>query len=335
MRHLSPPPGLTRRQFIKNLRDEARENIPPSVYELMSRQVIVVQYERGVLMKQERDVVGDLAQVLPGIDRPHRFSVFLSEFEEDTLAQSLRGHHNTLALSLLKASGEMRDVTNFACRPVDLWEKMPVAGLVTGYVLPFEGASLVLERDREAILQYEAEYEESVRLYRIEQAKLASEATSKRAEDGTKRATTEDSTDGKGRRIERGEGSQVDEKQKIRISAVQKRRNEEAEAEDQTTHNIAGPSSASTSTPQEPSKKRRRTNNAALDPITSDDRDQWIDYVAQSEEVNEGHYDLLNEFLSTTGKDRNWTAQQWNSYLKDNSIYIARQIAQVKRHGSK
>lgn len=91
----------------------------------------------------------------------------------------------------------------------------------------------------------------------------------------------------------------MDEKQKSRSSAGQKRRNEEADEEDQTTLNVAGPSSASTSTPQEPSKKRQRTNNAVLDPITSDDRDQWIDYVVQSEEIGEGHYDLLNEFLST------------------------------------
>lgn len=75
MRHFSPPPGLTRGKFIKGLRDEARENIPPSVYELMSRQVIVVQYERTVLMKQERDVVEDLAQVLPGIEWVHCIAI--------------------------------------------------------------------------------------------------------------------------------------------------------------------------------------------------------------------------------------------------------------------
>lgn len=70
--------------------------------------------------------------------------MFLSDFD---LARSLRSHHNTLALSLLKASSEMRPFTNFACRPVNLEEKMPVANLVTGYELPYEGASLILERE--------------------------------------------------------------------------------------------------------------------------------------------------------------------------------------------
>lgn len=70
MRYVSPPPGLTRKEFVHQLREEARnpENIAPSVYALTVSQIIVVHSEREVLMKEERDVVQDLAQVLPGIE---------------------------------------------------------------------------------------------------------------------------------------------------------------------------------------------------------------------------------------------------------------------------
>ncbi|KAG9040613.1 hypothetical protein FS837_000411 [Tulasnella sp. UAMH 9824] len=448
MNPFSLPPGLIRKELVHQLREEARnpENIPPSVYDLTVNQIIVVHYEREVFMKEERDVVQDLAQALPGIEplthvwklsppdiRPVRFAVFISDFDEDPLARSLRSHHNTLAISLLKASSEIRPFTNFACRPVNLEEKMPVARLVTGYVLPFEGASLILERDREAIIAYEAEYEDSVRLYRIEQSKLASEGSSNRLQDGNEKAIVEDSADEEGRqleqsklpsegtsdpsqdstdgatgeglaqgggrrieqsrltaegasnrpeddkdraaeedladgegrkleqsklpsdetseqsedgkegvaaedladgggRIERSEGAQEDGEDEGCSSGDRKRRIEGADEEDQATHNAAGPSSASTSTPL---KKRQRTNNPALDPITSDDRDKWINHVVESEEAGDSHYDLLKEFLLANERDHNWTIHQWNNYLKENTTYIARQVDQLKRYGPK
>lgn len=53
-----------------------------------------------------------------------------------------------------------------------------------------------------AILAYEAEYEETVRLYRIEQFKLASEDSSNRPEGGKDRVTVEDLLDGEGQQLE-------------------------------------------------------------------------------------------------------------------------------------
>ncbi|KAG8927313.1 hypothetical protein FRC01_007687 [Tulasnella sp. 417] len=340
---LSLPAGRAHQAFINQLRRDARENIPPSVHDLILHQIVIVQYERGVRLKKERDVPSDLARVLPGIEplvyiwklseppsRSSRFAVFLSDFDEIPLAILLRGHHKTLLNSLLATSGSIRYLTNFACRPVKVEEKMPVADLVTGYIQPFEGATLVLERDREDIRAYEAEYEESVRLYRLRQSKLAVRPPNQ-GDNGADPAVAEDSTNEEARRVERDEKSQVNDKEEGGSSIRPKRRSRAAEEEDQATHCTAGPLSASTSMPKPSRKKRQRKNNAALDPITSDDRDQWIDYVVESKEDGNTHYDLLKDFLSTIGWDRNWAVQQWNAYLKDNTTYVTRQIDQLKR----
>ncbi|KAG8931320.1 hypothetical protein FRC00_000814 [Tulasnella sp. 408] len=352
MVNISVPHDTNRKGFVKRLRREVRDNIPKSVQELIRQQIIVVQYERGVRGKKERNVVTDLEQVLPGIEplayvwklstsrrEPHRFAIFLSDFDEIPLAPLLRTHHKTLANAVLANSGEIRHLTNFACRPVDLDEKMAVAKLVQGCIQPFEGASLVLERDREAINAYEAEYEEAARVYRQERSGVTLEITNQKrlTTDGT---TAEDLSDGEGGRveeervlvkekIERDGGSQVDNKEEESESSISPRRKRGREAEDQADFSDSSTSQASASTSKRSPEKRQRLNDTILDPITSEDRNKWINYMLTLEETGGNLSDLLKEFLSTTGEGRKWTIRQWDNYLKDNKKYITQQTSKV------
>ncbi|KAG8913607.1 hypothetical protein FRC00_002013 [Tulasnella sp. 408] len=336
MVNISAPHGTNRKEFLKGLHQEVRENIPESVQDLIRQQIIVVQYAKGVRGKKERDVVMDLAQVLPGIEEALRFAIFLSDFDEIPLARLLRTHPKTLADSVLANSAEIRDLTNFACRPVSLDEKMAVANLVQGYIQPFEGASLVLERDREAINAYEAEYEEAARGYRQEQFVVTSETTKQKGltADAT---TAEDLTDGKVDRAKEGRvrvneegvrdgGSRVDGKEEESQSPISQKRKKRKEVEDQANFSDSGSSQASASTSKQPPKKRQRT---ILDPITSEDRNQWITHILTSEDPRGNRSDLLKEFLSTTGEGRKWTILQWEDYIKENRKLIAQQISKI------
>ncbi|KIO18847.1 hypothetical protein M407DRAFT_31496 [Tulasnella calospora MUT 4182] len=322
---MATPPGISRQDFVEQLREEAKAKIPYSVHNIIRHRTIVIQYEKAVQGKEERDVVMDLAQVLPQIEplvyiwklskspnRLSRFVVFLSDFDELPLAQLLRGYHKKLTSALLEQSGSTRYLTNFACRPVTVEEKMEVADLLTGYAEPFEGASLVIERDREAIQAYEAEYEEAVKAYRNEQANL----------------------------VEQRQGSHVDCKGKAvggPTSRKRKSRGEAAETTPDPSSGPSGPSSSSTSAPNQRPSKLQRRSDTALDPISSEDRKKWIDHVVAWRGVGarRNHYDLLREFLSTNGHNRNWTVRQWNTYLKDNNTHITTQIAKLKRQSRK
>ncbi|KAG8917712.1 hypothetical protein FRC01_002272 [Tulasnella sp. 417] len=348
----SIPPAPTRKVFADQLRKEAKENIPLSVQNLMREQMIVVQYEKGVFGKKERDVVMDLTRVLPGVEsllyvwklsklsnQPQRFTVFLSDFDEIPLVQELRGRHKTLSRALLAKSGSIRYLTNYACRPVTLEENMPVADLVTGYTLPFEGASLVLERDRELINEYEAEYDEAARRYREEQAKLAPPVSTKEAIT-TNRTAAKDSTEreegpaeGSGapfeEEVEQDELSQADPQVEGSSSSTsQKRKRGKGAEEDQTG---ASDSDSSSSSSSQRSKKRKRGNKPGLDPITTKDRDEWILHVALESQDVHGSSDLLKEFLLMFGANRRWTVQQWELYLKDNKSYITQQVGKLQR----
>ncbi|KAG8927309.1 hypothetical protein FRC01_007683 [Tulasnella sp. 417] len=352
---LSIPPGTSQAAFVNQLRREAEENIPESVHNLISQQMIIVQYEKGVSKKKERDVVMDLARVLPGIEplvyvwklstlrnQHQRFTVFLSDFDEIPLAKVLRTHYKTLSKALSAKARSIRYLTNFACRGVDLQEKMPVADLVTGYTLPFEGASLVLERDRELINVYEAEYEEAARLYREEQSKLAPPVSIKEAIT-TDRTAAKDLTDqeegpaaGSGAKldeeIEQDEVSQVgcEEEESTSSKGQKRKRGKEAE-EDQAGASNSDSSSASASSSSQRSKKRRRASESGLDPITTNDRDQWILHVAVESQDVHGSSDLLKEFLTMTGANRGWTVQQWEIYLKEHKSYITQQVGKLQR----
>lgn len=96
-----------------------------------------------------------------------RFAVFLSDEGELPLATSLRGSHKTLAGALQATSAPIRYRTNFACRPVENVEKLTVSDMMAGYVQPFEGASLVLERDREGASASSVGAETSIRIQRF------------------------------------------------------------------------------------------------------------------------------------------------------------------------
>ncbi|KAG8901656.1 hypothetical protein FRC01_009781, partial [Tulasnella sp. 417] len=324
--HTSRHPGTDRKVFFGQLRKEAKENIPESVQNLMRDQRIVVQYEKGVFGKKERDVVMDLARVLLGIEelvyvwklsispnRHQRFAVFLSDFDEVPLAQELRGRYKTLSRALFAMSGSIRHLTNFTYRNVGLQENMPVADLVTGYTLPFEGASIVLERYRELINDYEAEYEEAAGRYRKEQAKLAPSVSFKEATT-TNRTAAKDLTEqeegpaeGSGapfeEEVEQDEVSQADRQVEESTSSIaQKRKRGKGAEEDQGEASESGSSSASAPSSSQRSKKRQRANKPDLDPITTKDRDEWILHVAvESQDVHGSNSDLLKEFLLMVG----------------------------------
>ncbi|KAG9042227.1 hypothetical protein FS837_011145 [Tulasnella sp. UAMH 9824] len=317
MVNISIPSGTNRTEFFRRLRQEVQDDVPESVQDLIREQIIVVQYEKGVRGKRERDVVMDIAQVLPGIEL-------------------LRTHRKTLSNAVLANSGEIRHLTNFVCRNVGLDEKMAVANLVEGYTQPFEGASLVLERDREAINAYEAEYEEAARVYRQEQTDMASEVTNKEGLT-TNGMATEDLSDGEeGRAIEgsvlveeekeRDRGSQVDNKEEESKISISLKRKKGREMEDQADFSD---SQASPSTSNQPPKKRQRANDTSLDSITSEDRNQWINHILTSEDNGGNRSDLLTDFLSTIGKGRKWTILQWEDYIKDNKKYISQQISKI------
>ncbi|KAG8927307.1 hypothetical protein FRC01_007681 [Tulasnella sp. 417] len=352
---LSIHPGTSEKAIAKKLRREVKETIPKSVHDLMTQQMIVVQYGKGVSKKKEQDVVVDLARVLPGIEpllyvwklstlsnQRQRFTVFLSDFDEIPLAQVLRSHYKTLAKALLAKSGSMRHLTNFVCRVVDLMEKMPVADLVTGYTLPFEGASIVLERDRELINEYEAEYEEAASRSRDEQAKLAPPVSIKEAIT-TDRTAAKDSTEqgegpaeGSGAPFEKDEVSQADRQAEESTSSTgQKRKRGKGAEGDQAGASDSDSSSASAPSSSQRSKKRKRGNKPGLDPITTKDRDEWILHVALESQDVHGSSDLLKEFLTMRtlqiGANRRWTVQQWEIYLKDNKSYITQQVGKLRR----
>ncbi|KAG9042230.1 hypothetical protein FS837_011148 [Tulasnella sp. UAMH 9824] len=347
MVYISVPPGTNRSEFIRRLRREVQDKIPESVQDLIREQIIVVQYEKGVRGKRERNVVMDLAQVLPGVEplthvwklstsrkHPLRFAIFLSDFDEIPLARLLRTHRKTLSNAVLANSGEIRHLTNFACRNVCLDEKMTVAKLVEGYIQPFEGASLVLERDREAINAYEAEYEEAARVYRQEQSDLALETTHQQGftADGTTAKDLTDEEEGRaieGRILGKEETTQVDNREEESENSISQKSKRRREVDDQEDISDSSTSQPSASTSQESPKKRQRANDTILDPITSEDRNKWIDYILTSEETCDNHRDLLKEFISTAGEDRKWTIRQWDNYLKDNKKYITQQTSKV------
>ncbi|KAG8943585.1 hypothetical protein FRC04_002814 [Tulasnella sp. 424] len=323
------PPTRTNYKSLVNSHRQAKAKIPDSVLNLIRNQIVVVQYEKGLLWKRESDVVKDLAQALPNIE----FIVFLSDFDEIPLAKSLRASHKTLASALLAASASIRYRTNFICRPVHLHEKLAVSDMVTGYIQPFEGASLVLERDREAIDAYEAQYEEAVRDYRSAQSKepispVKSAISSTHADDAVD-GEEEGATDSgmlTAEGVEGVEGSQFHYKEKKDHGSISHKR-KSGEEGDQEANKDSGPSLSLASTPINHPMKRQRKRTKTLEPITSEDRDKWIGHVAlASREARASHHDMLKEFLSTTGRDRGWTIQQWNTYLKQNKSYITHQI---------
>ncbi|KAG8973273.1 hypothetical protein FRC05_008988 [Tulasnella sp. 425] len=207
--------------------------------------------------------------------------------------------------------------------------------MMTGYVQPFEGASLVLERDREAINLYEAQYEADVKAYRIAQASLVSETP---CEGTTAGADTEEPIVDEGQQLEENrEGTDVegvkrgnvyrvnDTKEECTTSGNKSRKRDEEEDDGHSTN-----PTPSTSTSTEWPEKQRRTNSQTLDPITVEDRKQWIDRIASEEETGSNR-SLLKDFLSTTGQNRRWTIQQWNAYLKEHKPEITRQVNRLKR----
>ncbi|KIO18849.1 hypothetical protein M407DRAFT_31497 [Tulasnella calospora MUT 4182] len=169
-----------------------------------------------------------------------------------------------------------------------------------------------------AIRAFEAEYEEAVRF-------IVSSSPAWLREPQINRKTAQIEQPRRTRPTEKDQGSNEVKEGK------QRGRGRGPPGGDSYDHSVAGPSSASPSTPKQHPQKRQRRNNAVSDPITSDDRDEWINHVVESKAARGEHYDLLKEFLSTTGRDRSWTVQQCNIYLKDNATYITRQIDQLKR----
>ncbi|KAG8927311.1 hypothetical protein FRC01_007685 [Tulasnella sp. 417] len=345
------PPGISRRDYFDQLREEAKTNIPYSVHEIIKNQIIIVQYGKHLSRKEERDVVRDLAQVLPLIEpllyvwkvpespgRPSRFAVFLSDFDEDPLARRLRGQQQKLTNALLRYSGSTRYLVNFACRPVSIEEKMEVAGLVTGYELPFEGAALILERDQEAIQVYETQYDEAVKAYRNQQSRPISETTcqSQHARDGSFKEDSGlagEEVPAVGRMKRRHDSIAVGKGKEGENSTGGKRKNRWYGEEVAATPSPSGPASASASAQTGPPNKRQRPNDTSLDPISSKDREKWVNHVLASDgpRGRNNRFDLLREFLAANGQDRNWTVTQWNNYLKENRACIIKQIARAKR----
>ncbi|KAG8917710.1 hypothetical protein FRC01_002270 [Tulasnella sp. 417] len=349
------PPGISRKDYVDQLREEAETKIPHSVNLIIRHQTIIVQYIERLSWKEEWDVVTDLARVLPEIEpllyvwkipafaaRPSRFAVFLSDFNEDPLAQRLRGRHEKLMNALLRYSGSTQYLTQFVCRRVGIEEKMEVADLVTGYELPFEGAALIIQRDRRAIQAYEAEYDEAVKAYRNQQSGLVLENRhqAQHTRDGSLKEDSNlarEEVRAVGRRKRRRGSKAVGKGKEGGNSTGAKRKSGWDREEVAATPGTSGPSSASTSAPTGPPSKRQRPNDTGLDPISSKDREKWVNHVLASDgpRGRNNRFDLLREFLSANGQDRNWTITQWNTYLKDNRACIIKQIARVKRQSQK
>lgn len=103
--------------------------------------------------------------------------------------------------------------------------------------------------------------------------------------------------------VKRGNVYRVnDTKEECTTSGNKARKRDEEEDEGQWSDNSSTNPTPSTSTSTERPNKRRRTNKQALDPITVEDRKQWINHIASEEEEetgSNGHSSLLKDFLST------------------------------------
>lgn len=159
-------------------------------------------------------------------------------------------------------------------------------------------------------MSYEAAYKESVKSYRYheEESRLASESKPQveLATDGT--AAKDSTNDEEGHPLvpnllEQDQKSDLDLKgHEAGASTGGKRKGRaEEEASESLYSGTSGPSSASTSTSTQRPAKIQRGNEVPLDPISSEDRRQWIEYLVTSRgrAPTRNHYDLLREFLST------------------------------------
>ncbi|KAG8985660.1 hypothetical protein FRB90_004518 [Tulasnella sp. 427] len=279
--------------------------IPRYVHKMIRSQTVVVQYKRSVRKKRLRDVVIDIANAIPKIEellyvwklpsppkQPLRFLIFLpvSNGLETPHATSLRGNHRTLANALCAKAASAPDPIDFVCRPVRAEEKVGVANLITGSEPAFEGASVVLERDREVIALFEEQYKADVEAYQSSQKRTAlvpkeggrdneGEHVEAEATDSSKSSTPPHSTIGqRAKSLRRAGGRDLE--------------------------------------PITPDDRRAWVEYAAANPTP---------IVAG---VNS--YDALKDFLATVGRDRRWTTFQWNTYLRDNKTTISRQVDKLK-----
>lgn len=99
--------------------------------------------------------------------------------------------------------------------------------------------------------------------------------------------------------VKRGNVYRVnDTKEECTTSGDKTRKRDEEEDDDQWSDNSSTNPTPSTSTSAERPEKQRRTNSQTLDPITVEDRKQWINHIALEEETGSNR-SLVKDFLST------------------------------------
>ncbi|KAG8921612.1 hypothetical protein FRC01_000168 [Tulasnella sp. 417] len=303
-------------------RPRKRHRLPQHLRNLLEHSALL-EYEPQVRVpKSFGNVVEDLGKILPGVENfyfasrrwievrkfdnlqshPQQFLIFCSS---DPEVRSICGDRRNLRQALLSASASSRCRTNFKCRPTHRCEKRSTLEKLTSPELPYLGADWVVERDREAIARYEQTYDWLVAFYRFTQSR---ELSRKETTESAKRSKVDD--------------------QKLHAQELPIESGVEGLM---PGTDLKGPEEPEGSTEAvvvegSPSKAKQ-----VVDPITKEDQGNWVAYLVERSGDEESEEVVLKAFMFEYGANRDWSFNQWLTYLKNNKSDIRRQVAKVQK----